>query len=398
MIENSSSLVLIQVICVLCIAATVAWIIMVVPMKVAPSASSRFAFANFSILIGMLLYIQRTDEPSYLHWLVADMFILIGFGLLRWGAQRLYHLPSSHRYDLILLLTTGGLMLLAKPHVSSSAYLMIILSFSAAILFFMLAKDHYVAFKANLTAFATYWLVIPIVAIGLMFFIRAFILMLYPEKVANYAAFNAKESIPILWTYIVLILMVNILIIGNTINRLVVKIRTLANKDSLTGLFNRNALQHKLNTEYQRWLRDKVSYSVMVIDLDHFKNINDHYGHVAGDEVLKAVAQQLSTAIRKLDYLCRFGGEEFVLILPLTNEANVLKVAKKLQQTVAGIQLDWHGDNIAVEASIGCITMKEGIDADDLLHLADKAMYQAKNSGRNCVKSANLVSLQTYLI
>ncbi|MDO6640589.1 MULTISPECIES: GGDEF domain-containing protein [unclassified Shewanella] len=395
MIENSSSLVLIQVICVLCIAATVAWIIMVVPMKVAPSASSRFALANFSILVGMQLYIQRTDEPSYLHWLVADMFILIGFCLLRWGAQRLYHLTSSHRNDLMLLFITGGLMLLAKPQASSSAYLMIILSFSAATLFFMLAKDHYVALKANFTAFATYWLVIPIVAIGFMFFIRAFILMLYPEKVANYAAFNAKESIPILWTYIALILIVNILIIGNTINRLVVKIRTLANKDALTGLWNRNALQHKLNTEHQRWLRDKVSFSVMVIDLDRFKDINDNYGHVAGDEVLKAVAQQLSSATRKLDYLCRFGGEEFVLILPLTDEDNVLQVASKLQHKLAQIQLDWHGNTISIEASIGCVTMKEGVDAEALLGLADKAMYQAKNSGRNCVKSANLMRLQS---
>ncbi|WP_144211873.1 GGDEF domain-containing protein [Shewanella donghaensis] len=398
MIENSSSLILIQVICVLCIAATVAWTIMVVPMRVAPSASWRFALANFSILLGMLLYIQRTDEPSYLHWLVADNIILIGFCFLRWGAQRLYHLKSSHRFDLMILLVTITLMLLVKPQTSSSAYLMIILSCSAATFFFMLAKDHYVAFKANFTAFATYWLVIPILIIGLMFLTRAFILMAYPDNVATYAAFNTKESIPILWTYIFLILMVNILIIGNTINRLVVKIMTLANKDTLTGLWNRNALQNKLDIEHERWLRDRVSYSVILIDLDHFKQVNDQFGHAAGDEVLKAAAKQLSSITRKIDYLCRFGGEEFVLVLSLTDEEKAFKVAEKLQQTLAEIKINWNGAVIETQASIGCVTISEDIAAEDLLQHADKAMYHAKASGRNCIKSANSTKAQTYSI
>ncbi len=166
MIETSSSLILIQVICVLCIAGTIAWTVMVIPMRVAPSASWRFALANFCVLLGMLLYIQRTHEPSYLHWLVADNIILVGFCFLRWGAQRLYHLKSSHRFDITIIFISICCMLLAKPQSSNSAYLMIILSLAAAVYFFMLAKDHYVAFKNNFTAFATYWLVIPILIIA----------------------------------------------------------------------------------------------------------------------------------------------------------------------------------------------------------------------------------------
>ncbi|WP_153912895.1 GGDEF domain-containing protein [Shewanella sp. TC10] len=388
MIENSSSLILIQVICILCLAGTIAWTVMVVPMRVAPSASWRFALANFCVLLGMLLYTQRTQEPSYLHWLVADNIILVGFCFLRWGAQRLYHLKSSHRFDIAVISISISLMLLAKPHTANAAYLMIILSLAAAVCFFMLAKDHYIAFKANFTAYATYWLVIPIVLIGMMFLVRAFILLLFPEKVATYAAFHTEESLPILWVYIVLILLVNILIIGNTINRLVVKIMTLANKDSLTGLWNRNALQSKLALEHARWLRDKVSYSVILIDLDHFKQINDSYGHTAGDEVLKVAAKQLNSVTRKIDYLCRYGGEEFVLILPLTTEKKVLCVAEKLQQILSEVSFEWQGNPIAIEASIGCATIKEGLPVEALLHLADKAMYEAKASGRNCIKIA----------
>ncbi|MCL1067758.1 GGDEF domain-containing protein [Shewanella olleyana] len=358
-------------------------------MRVAPSASWRFALANFCVLLGMLLYTQRTQEPSYLHWLVADNIILVGFCFLRWGAQRLYHLKSSHRFDLAVIIISISLMLLAKPHTASAAYLMIILSLAAAVCFFMLAKDHYVAFKANFTAFATYWLVIPILLIGVMFLARACIILLFPEKVATYAAFNTEESLPILWVYIVLILLVNILIIGNTINRLVVKIMTLANKDSLTGLWNRNALQSKLALEHARWLRDKVSYSVILIDLDHFKQINDTHGHTAGDEVLRVAAKQLNNVTRKIDYLCRYGGEEFVLILPLTSEQKVLCVAEKLQQTLAEVNFEWRGTPIAIQASIGCATIHEGLPVEALLQLADKAMYEAKASGRNCIKMAN---------
>lgn len=398
MIENSSSLVLIQVICVLCSIATIAWMIMVAPMRVAPRACWRFALANFFILIGMLLYIQRTDEPSYLHWLIADNTILLGFCFLRWGAQRLYRLKSSYRFDLLIISISIVLMLLVKPQASSSAYLMIILSFAAATFFFMLAKDHYQAFKANLTAFATYWLVIPIVLIGLIFLTRAIILIFFPANVATYAAFNTEKSIPILWTYIILILAVNILIIGNTINRLVLKIMTLANKDALTGLWNRNALQQKLDVEQERWLRDKVSYSVILLDLDNFKQINDKFGHNVGDEVLKATAKQLSSVIRKVDYLCRFGGEEFALILPLTNEDKVLKVAKKLQKSLTNIKINWHEEIIEIQASIGCVTINDDIAVENVLQQADKAMYNAKASGRNCIKSANKAIVQTYSI
>ncbi len=389
MIENSSSLILIQMICILCFAGTIAWTVMVIPMRVAPSASRRFALANLCVLLGMLLYTQRTQEPSYLHWLVADNIILVGFCFLRWGAQRLYHLTSSHRFDLTLILSSIGLMLIVKPQATSSAYLMIILSLAAAVCFIMLAKDHYVAFKDNFTAYATYWLVVPIALIGMMFLVRALILIIYPEKVATYAAFNTEESIPILWIYIVLILLMNILIIGNTINRLVVKIMTLANKDALTGLWNRNALQTKLTLEHARWLRDKVSYSIILIDLDHFKQINDAHGHTAGDEVLKLAAKQLNSVTRKIDYLCRYGGEEFVLILPLTTERKALCVAEKLQQTLAEINFTWRGTPIAIQASIGCATIQEDLPVEALLHLADKAMYQAKASGRNCIKVAN---------
>ncbi|WP_192021756.1 GGDEF domain-containing protein [Shewanella sp. WPAGA9] len=388
MIENSS-LILVQVICLLSFAATIAWTVMVTPMRVAPSASWRFALANFSILIGMLLYTQRTFEPSYLHWLIADNIILVGFCLLRWGAQRLYHLNSSYQFDIGVLLVTCGFMLMVQPQAENASYLMIILSLAASVLFFMLAKDHYTAFKANFTAFATYWLVVPIFLIGLLFFIRSVILIIYPEKVATYAAFNTEQSIPVLWTYIVLILVVNILIIGNTINRLVVKIMTLANKDPLTDLWNRNALQKKLTAEHERWLRDKVMYSVVLIDIDHFKQINDTHGHTAGDEVLKLTAKRLSKVTRKIDFLCRFGGEEFVLILPNTTEQQVLCVADKLQQTLAEIDFKWQGTPIQIQASIGCVTITESLAVDSLLQLADKAMYEAKASGRNCIKSAN---------
>ncbi len=104
---------------------------------------------------------------------------------------------------------------------------------------------------------------------------------------------------------------------------------------------------------------------------------------------LKLLLKQLNSVTREIDYLCRYGGEEFVLILPLTSEQQALCVAKKLQQALAEVSFEWQGTPIAIEASIGCSTINESLPAEALLHLADKAMYEAKASGRNCIKSAN---------
>lgn len=155
----------------------------------------------------------------------------------------------------------------------------------------------------------------------------------------------------------------------------------LAKTDQLTGLHNRVAMQEALYQGLNNWKHHRESFSMVLLDIDHFKKINDSLGHDAGDEVLKLVADILRNSVRKSDFLARWGGEEFVLLYPNTNQMEALAAAESLRQKIAAALNPW---GIVITASFGVATLISG-DLDLLFKSADEALYRAKNSGRNCV-------------
>ncbi|GAA6132109.1 GGDEF domain-containing protein [Halopseudomonas sabulinigri] len=153
--------------------------------------------------------------------------------------------------------------------------------------------------------------------------------------------------------------------------------------DSLTGLSNRAGLQKRMDEEYERWLRYGGQLLLVVLDVDHFKSINDRFGHLAGDKVLRLIATQLSRRLRKTDYIGRFGGEEFVVLMPGTS---LEQGAIALEELRAGIEASpFHFKNapVPVTISIGYTQFCQGDTLDDVFDRADKAMYRAKDQGRN---------------
>ena len=148
----------------------------------------------------------------------------------------------------------------------------------------------------------------------------------------------------------------------------------------------------RLNEEYERVRRHGNSLSVIIFDLDHFKNINDSYGHDQGDTVLQAVAHAIGQVKRITDLACRLGGEEFALLLPETDQAGALKMAHRLRQTIERYPYAQKvGRKLQVTASVGVATISATAHGpDQLLKNADRALYQAKEAGRNCVRSDEL--------
>ncbi len=162
----------------------------------------------------------------------------------------------------------------------------------------------------------------------------------------------------------------------------------LAATDPLTGLPNRRFFADVAALDLDRFLRFGKSSSLLMIDLDHFKSINDTYGHAAGDEVLRSVASIGKSIFRSCDMFARLGGEEFVCLLPGTDEPGAVMVAEKLRSTIKRAQILVGDQKIGVTASIGVSSIEEtDRRIDDALIRADKAMYQAKSHGRNCVRS-----------
>ncbi|SFP90477.1 diguanylate cyclase (GGDEF) domain-containing protein [Nitrosomonas cryotolerans] len=168
--------------------------------------------------------------------------------------------------------------------------------------------------------------------------------------------------------------------------RLTANHQKLASTDGLTGVMNRRSLEEESIRLLARCSRTDEVLSVMMIDVDHFKSINDRYGHQAGDEVLKRLAVVAQQSIRSNDYLARYGGEEFCILLPTTLEKDAWKLADRLRQSFAAMSIEFDGEVLCSTISIGIADTKHaGLEFASLIVAADKAMYRAKHDGRNRV-------------
>jgi diguanylate cyclase (GGDEF)-like protein len=393
--EHSQSIVFVQFFSLIALSCALAWTLLAHLLRIAPKASWCFAATNVCTFIGLLLYTQRTEAINYLYWFVADMTILLGFALVRWGCQHLFKQPLTYRFDLILLATTALLMLLVPPSLTYAVYLVIVMSITAATFITLTGIDNFRAVRKHLPLYYATLLNIPFFTIGLLFIIRATALLFSPDQLANISAADKLNSSLVMWSYIILLLLTNLVLFGNALTRLVFKVARLANKDQLTGLWNRHALLGKLEQVDALWQRNGLAYTLMVLDLDHFKLINDSYGHLAGDKVLKQTAEVLQQTLRKVDFICRYGGEEFLVILPSTNTDEAQIVAEKVQDRINDLSIIWQKNTINITLSTGYATCKTHLTIEQLLQLADDAMYLAKSKGRNTICSMDSIDEST---
>ena len=167
------------------------------------------------------------------------------------------------------------------------------------------------------------------------------------------------------------------------------RLEELATTDALTGLLNRRALLDRLSGEVERARRFKSQISLLMVDLDHFKTVNDRYGHLAGDEVLRQVGDLLARVIRTIDVVARYGGEEFVVALPETTTVGAVVFAERLRERVARQAFEVAGDsNFQLTCSVGVATFPSPhvASTEALFARADEALYRAKSGGRNQVR------------
>ena len=162
-----------------------------------------------------------------------------------------------------------------------------------------------------------------------------------------------------------------------------------ATHDSLTGLWNRKATMDALARELVRASREKKPVGLMLADLDHFKQINDTYGHMAGDRVLQEVSTKLKGALRSYDTVGRYGGEEFLIISPGCDETATLRRAEHIRASIASAPVVTPEGNISLSLSMGAAVALGTIPQDQILKSADEALYRAKRAGRNRVEFAH---------
>lgn len=217
-------------------------------------------------------------------------------------------------------------------------------------------------------------------SVGLAMGTRALALWVAPEWAGALEATRVGTSLGMLWAVLLQLMLINLALAGLVLSRLLGRIRHLALHDPLTDCLNRRALDEQL-AQAQRH-----AFAAVLLDVDHFKRINDAHGHVAGDAALMHLVQVLRAGLREVDRIGRWGGEEFLLLLPQTELADARRVAERLRAALEGSALHWQGRSLSLTASFAVAAYRHGgVDFAAL----DAALLRAKAKGRNRVESVD---------
>jgi diguanylate cyclase len=153
--------------------------------------------------------------------------------------------------------------------------------------------------------------------------------------------------------------------------------------DPLTGIPNRGGYERRALEEFERWQRYGAPLSLALLDVDHFKRINDEYGHSAGDKALRMIAQLLAKRLRRIDFLARYGGEEFVALLPGTSADSAFTVVDRLRARVSAAGFHYKGEPVTISLTAGVTAFGAGDTIEAVIERADAALYEGKQSGRD---------------
>ena len=228
---------------------------------------------------------------------------------------------------------------------------------------------------------------VPLLLGGLVFGLRAGRAMVSPGTIVAEVTADSALNVSAAFSYLVLALVFQLTLVALVVTRGVVELRRASRYDALTGLLNRRAAQEALEDELQRSRRLGEPFSVLMIDADHFKSINDLHGHAVGDRALQHLGTLLSAQMRDIDRVGRWGGEEFIVLLPGTPLAQAQEVAERLRERTQALPPRWQERAVPLTVSLGVSQWAGPSDElSALMARADAAMYRAKANGRNRVE------------
>ncbi len=332
------------------------------------------------IFVSSLLFGARGVISDLLSVVAANLILLAGLVLLYFGSQRFFGQPKSTRLWGTLIFAAAAFLVwtYVEPHyghrVLMMAFLMSLLSFSHLRL--LLSR--------GARGFATYLTAAALLIQTLAQAYRFFEALSAPADDALFLL-SLSQTV-VVSTYAVCILMITIGTVLMATDRLRTEFEHLASHDSLTGALTRRAMIEACEQELERSRRRPRVMALLMMDMDHFKAVNDAYGHPAGDSVLRGFAARVTALLRRPDRFGRFGGEEFVALLPETSLEEAELVAERIRaETERG-----EPGLPACTVSIGiAVSRPEDVALDSMLARADTALYQAKADGRNCVRTQN---------
>ncbi len=366
------------------------WVLLSFPDKLSKATALRFATANLLLVAGLLLVLERgqalTPRVFWLNFWLGDVLLVTGVAFFRDGLGVLLRLPASlHETACIVVAFAIGIAWIPYPNVTIWIRA---LPFSLALgwLAFRMAQGclrHDNGQAITMPRKIAAWV---FAALGLVMAVRTAVLLAFPEAAVRLESTPLNASVPFLWASTVLVLSINNALAGLVVSGLMQRIHHLANHDPLTGCLNRRALGDCLRRVEARSQRNNRPFGLVMFDIDHFKRINDSFGHQAGDGVLRFVTDTIRQQLRKEDRIARWGGEEFLILLPDTDLATAHAIAQRMQSTLDATCWTWEGKPVHVTASFSAGAGGQG-RAD--LQALDRALYRAKELGRNRVETVS---------
>ncbi len=259
-----------------------------------------------------------------------------------------------------------------------------------ALLAASMARDLYRHARDQLHLERPWLMALPLLAAVVGFGFRGIRAAVWPASVAAQMTTDSALNVASAFSYVVIALTFHATLMGLVVGRLLADLRHRSRHDGMTGLLNRRAVEEALQAQMQRSWRTGETFAILMFDLDHFKVINDRFGHVVGDAALKHAAALLKAGMREIDSLARVGGEEFLALMPGATLDTARPVAERLRSSLDATPLALDGASVSLSVSIGIAQWTDAYeDASRLLVRADSALYEAKQQGRNCVVVAS---------
>ena len=349
-------------------------------------------WAGFMALfgVGFVLAAQRTVPPTWWAYGGGSIAFVTGYVMLRRGMQLFLGTVRRDGENLLILggVTSGFVALGAGPEDAAARALLG--QGASALVLLRLVIDALPALQAEYGRRVAWLLATPALLRAASFLIGALRQLWAPDlPPAMQPAMMNGGGIAL--SFIAAAALFNFGFMTLVTLRLVRRLQDQSQRDPLTGLLNRRALDAELQREWLRSRRTGATFALLAVDIDHFKSVNDAYGHAGGDAVLVALAQQLRASARQTDVVARTGGEEFVLLMTGVTARGALEAAQRLRLAVAAASVEYAGNRIGVTISVGLALPEPGdADAEAPMLRADRLLYAAKAAGRNRVCSETI--------
>jgi diguanylate cyclase (GGDEF)-like protein len=350
------------------------------------------AFALASAISFVLLILARQGStPLQIEGMRAcgNVIGVVAFIALQRGVARFVDQPTSARWDLLAIAIVVGASAIGLMPDGGRLRVGI---FSATVgwIFLAMARSLHAHARDRLHLRRPWLLAAPCLCAAAAAWYRALTAVLSSVQLSNEAAASIGLDVRAALVFMVVALAVHATLVSLVVGRLLAELRHKARHDPLTGLLNRRAMEEAIGTQMQRGRRTGETHSLLMLDVDHFKSINDRLGHSVGDLVLQNVATILQAHVRKIDHVARVGGEEFLVLMPGASLDTARPAAERLREQLAAGLPQLQEANVSLSASIGIAEWADHTeDMSRLLVRADAALYRAKAQGRNCVVASD---------